>query len=829
MTARSQPTRTPAHRSAPVPAPSAAAGRIDTRPVWQQLLLAIGILWLALAVVFPEIVLQRQVFVSPDYQAPGYFAAAGRAALRAGEYPLWNPFLFLGMPSFASLAFAPWVYPLSEVLGALAKLPLAAPLLWLVFYQLAAGFGVVLLLRDRQVGFWPSLLGGVAFMLMPHLVSLAVFGHGSKLANIAYLPYLALLASKIRTGERRPLWIGLFALTLGLQLLRGHPQIAFYGVLMLVVLAVVEIVSGLRRHVPRAELWRFVGGLALGGVLGVGLAAVVILPVHAYAPESIRGAGEGGGAAYQYATNWSFSPSEMATLWLPSAAGFGEGTYVGTMPFTNFPNYLGQASLLFGVAALVLLRGRWIVFLLALGILALSVSFGRNAPFVYDFFYHYVPFFNRFRVPVMILVLQQLAAATLLGCGCAALLGRLPATLHWRREPQDRDALRVLMAALVVAVFLVLITQPWSGALASRVSQSPRLPAEARAQYGEVARKLLQEDGLRVGALMVAHAAVLLLVWRRKLPLDAAGGLWVALTVADLAAVDRKMVVPQKTWPGVESRTAPAPRREPQASPLVRFLQQQPRRDGAAPVRILPLGAAYSNNQWMAFGIASVGGYHPAKLARFEQIAGSAQQTLDPRLLDLFSARYLVVPGRLQQTTLTPSYEDAEGVVYENPRAMPRAWVTGRWERTAPGEPCRARLLADDFDREHIVLLENDPQPAPDAGATGEARITAFTANRVGVAVTSSAPGLLVLSEAYHSGWRARVNGQVAPVWPADGLLRALPVPAGTSQVELQFTDPALRRGLALTVAALAGVLLLLGASLLRLRRGAAPPVETAA
>lgn len=828
MSARTQSTGTAARRRADASPAEPFAARMDARPGWQQLGLAIVGLWVVLAAVFPEIVLQRQVFLSPDYQAPGYFAAAGRAAMRTGEYPLWNPYLFMGMPSFASLAFAPWVYPLSEVLGALGKLPLAPPLLWLVFYQVAAGFGVFLVLRDRRTGFWPALLGGTAFMLMPHLVSLAVFGHGSKLASIAYLPYLALLAYKIRGGQRRDLWIGLFGLTLGLQLLRGHPQIAFYGVVMLAVLAAVEVVSGLRHRVPRAELLRFAGGLTLGGLLGAGLAAVVILPVHAYAPESIRGAAEGGGAAYQYATNWSFSPSEMATLWLPSAAGFGEGTYVGTMPFTNFPNYLGQASLLFGVAALVLLRGRWIAFLVALGLLALVVSFGRNASLVYDFFYHYVPFFNRFRVPVMILVLQQFAAAVLLGLGCAAILGRLPATLHWRRAPDGRDAVRALVAAAAVALFVGILAQPWSSALAGRVAQNPRLPQEARAVYGEVARKLLQGDGLRIGALLLAHAAVLVLVWRRKLPLDAAGGLWVVLTAADFAAVDRRMVVPQKTWPGVETRTGPARAAEPQPTPLVRFLMQQPR-DGAAPLRILPLGSAYSDNQWMAFGISSVGGYHPAKLARFEQIASSAQQSLDPRLLNLFAARYLVVPSRLQQTSLAPVYEDAAGVVYENPGALPRAWITGRWERTAPGEACRTRLLADGFDREHTVLLETDPVPAPDAGTTGEARVTAFAANRVGVEVTSSAPGLLVLAEAYHSGWRARVNGQPAPVWPADGILRAVPVPAGASRVELQFTDPALRRGLLVTMVALAAILVLTAAPVVRRRRGSAPPAESTA
>src|SRR5262249_1969923 len=122
-------------------------------PAWQQTLAALALLWVALALVFPEIVIERQIYISPDFQTPAYFAATGRAALASGEYPLWNPYIFLGMPSFASLTYTPWVDPVSEVLSLLARLPLAPPLLWLIFYQLAAGLGVYLLLRDRDAGF----------------------------------------------------------------------------------------------------------------------------------------------------------------------------------------------------------------------------------------------------------------------------------------------------------------------------------------------------------------------------------------------------------------------------------------------------------------------------------------------------------------------------------------------------------------------------------------------------------------------------------------------------------------------------------------------------
>ena len=109
-------------------------------------------------------------------------------------------------------------------------------------------------------------------------------------------------------------------------------------------------------------------------------------------------------------------------------------------------------------------------------------------------------------------------------------------------------------------------------------------------------------------------------------------------------------------------------------------------------------------------------------------------------------------------------------------------------------------------------------QPAPDTSAVGTARIVEFTANRLALEVESSAPGLLVLSEAYHPGWRARVNGEARPVLPADCVLRAVPIPVGASRVDFEFTDPALRTGLAMTLAALAVVVGLVLAGIFRER-----------
>jgi hypothetical protein len=797
----------------PLPDPS----RVLARPAWQAHLLALAVIVLALGCVLPELVFQGQVLNAPDYEAPAHFATAGRAAMQAGEYPLWNPYLFLGMPSFASLAFTPYVYPVSELLSALGKLPLAPPMLWLLFYYVMAGYGVFLLARSLDCDFWPSVLGGVLFMLTPHLMSMGIFGHGSKLASTAHLPYLAFLGLKLREPGRRLLWAGLLALALGLQLLRGHPQIAFYGLLMLGLLGAVEIVGALRERRPRAEILRFSAGLAGGVVLGFGIAAVLLLPIHAYAPESIRGATEEGGVAYQYATNWSLSVGEIATFFLPSAAGFGEGTYVGTMPFTNFPNYLGQAVLLFGIASLVLLRGRTLVFLLLLGLLALFVSFGNNLSLVYDLFYHHLPYFNKFRVPVMILVLLQLAASLGAALGATALWGRLPRGLVWRKLPDRRDTTRALVACAVLAALLVIVVQPWSAALAQRVAGNTRIPEEARQVYSGVARKMLQGDGVRVGLSLAALAASLFFLWRRKLPADAAGALLVAITVFDLGAVDRRMVQPQHTWPGTASRVGARHETQMQPTGVARWVLQN-RLAGAAPPRVLPVGSFFMDNSWMSSGLSSVGGYHPAKLARFEKLVQTSQQTLDRRLLDLFAVNYVLLDERIPNGP-EPKYARPDTFLYENPRALPRARVTGRYEVLNSSQDCDTRLLSDAFDRAHVALLETPPEIAPDSSATGTASIRRFTANHVEIDATATAPALLVLAEAWHPDWRATVNGKPARVLPVDCVLRGIEIPAGASKVALQFTCPALRAGLGVTVVSAVVALGLLGGGFWRGRR----------
>jgi len=261
------------------------------------------------------------------------------------------------------------------------------------------------------------------------------------------------------------------------------------------------------------------------------------------------------------------------------------------------------------------------------------------------------------------------------------------------------------------------------------------------------------------------------------------------------------MVRPDRTWPGLTTRVGAAPGAEASANDLMRFLAAN-NADAPAPARILPLGELFTSNEWMEHGIASVGGYHPAKPTRVQALLESGDLLTQPSVMNMLAVQHIVTAEPLRNAP-TPAFAGASGVAYANPGALPRAWVLGHW-RLAPAGACVTALAA--LDPRAEVLLETTPTALPAPEATGTARLVEFKANRVELAVDASAPALVVLSEAYHPYWRAQVNGAPTPVLAANCVVRAVAVPAGASRVVFTYVDPMLRAGLVATVAAACGI-----------------------
>ncbi|MFH1755347.1 MAG: hypothetical protein ABIA59_06550 [Candidatus Latescibacterota bacterium] len=317
-----------------------------------QLPIAVCVIFAAICVLYPELVFQNKIFLAGDTQAAASFAEATKQ-LPAGpsSYPLWNPFLFAGMPSYGSLAYAPNIYPVGLLLWAVKSVVPLPSSSWLLIHTFLLGLGMFLLLRDKGISFLIAVLAACTMMWIPNHVAVGANGHGSQACAVAYIPFALLLWDRMWRGKGILFNGSALAIILGFQMLRAHLQISYYTYALLglhflffAALRLIDAVKGRdsgRSMMPgfllkkfgndgnrasraAAEMVYFASILAVVVAASLLISAVLYLPVHDYSQYSIRGAAEGGGLDYDYATSWSLHPSEMLTFILPYAFGFGK-------------------------------------------------------------------------------------------------------------------------------------------------------------------------------------------------------------------------------------------------------------------------------------------------------------------------------------------------------------------------------------------------------------------------------------------------------------------------------------------------------------------------
>ncbi len=846
--AKKKPAPTHAHRSLPMPA------------WWQNVLSQSGpvywlmvalILSLLLAVIYPGPMMHKKVFLSSDSSNSEAFGAVGDASLEEGHYPLWNPYLFAGMPSFGSLAYPKFVYPPAQFFNFLQQKLAFAPLTWLMGHMLFGGLGMVWLLSRWKLPLSSLILGAVIFLLFPKVVAWGVHGHGSKLGAAMYLPWIVGLALRVQDGGswvRQLRAVGLLGLLLGLQFLRGHVQITYYTLATVGWLSLWNAVhpfeKSLRQMVPALRA-RGLGLVVVGLCLGFLVGAVLLVPVHDYAGISIRGqdTAGGGGVGLDYATGWSLSPDELGTLVLPATAGFGKATYMGLMPFNDYPNYVGFLLILLAAVAWQRQTRGLMIALALFAFLVVQVSFGEG---FYSLLYNYLPFFNKFRVPSMILILLAFSVAMLAPRGVA----------NWQNGQTGFGKPLALPLILAVVGLLSLFAGAAGVAKSAYISQLTDLAAKGGKQAAPVlldqAWLLHKASLIRIGLVCLASAGAF---WYslKSVAFRSRGLVWVlvGLVIMDLAAVNSKIIHPEKSLQSVVSdgrggaRLAPAPT-------LVR--DYVPRQSagpgpGAAVIaeatghnRIWPLGNYGGQNLWMADGIRALGGYHPAKLAQYEQIRKRLYSERPAGRLAAWLAGSTVIfeqafqPAQIEGLKalgmdLDPApLRTGSPTVYRNRSALPRARLVSKWlpvsslpEKDALG-PFLDGIATGQIDVRGTTYLSETPDPVPQTPA-GNLPVPEFVVDsldEVELKVSNPVPALLLLADMMAPGWKVEVDGVSRPLLTADLVLRAVALEAGTHTVRFHYHDPAVRKGLTLTVIGVILILALLAIPmvLIRLRPG---------
>jgi Bacterial membrane protein YfhO len=757
---------------------------------WVALLFAVLVV-----IFFHEVFLGGKTFTSPDTVAPAGFVRMGQQALyQQHTYPLWNPFVFLGMPSFASAAYNPLIYPPDWPLALVQKVVPLPDMTWLLLYYFLGALGMFLLARDWGARPQGALLAGAVFVFAPNLVAVGSHGHGSQLVDSAYLPWMLWLASRwLKRGNLADL--GWLALAGGFQMLRGHVQICFYTWAAIGLYAVVDGVTGLRDPARRVTSLVRVAAVAGAAALAFGIAGFYTLPLRDYAQYSIRGSSDaGGGAGAAYATQWSMAFYELPSVLFPGWVGFGGGNYWGAMPFTDYPNpYLGLVAVLLAVPAFFG-RGRARVFALLLALGAILISFGKYFP-LYGFLYDHLPLFNKFRIPVMVLLLFQLAAALGLAWGWSDVLEARENDAG--RARLDR-ALMILMIAVAIGCFGGFLLQgSWqAGYVSAATSHNPNIPPAVAANDASA----LAGDLAKAGALGLIALGAAWMALRRRLSIPFSTAIVFVILLVELWPVSGRVMKPVIGEPKGDVL-------EVGRNDTVQWLEK------VAPLgtfRIFPIDE-FQSNRFAGFGIASLGGYHPAKPRLFQDLL-DAQAPGMFRWQRLLNVRFILIQRLYQDIPdyLQPVFQGQTNVVLENTLALPRATIVGRYEVVQPDSAIIDSVSLGTQDLAQVTYLASDPhlELGPVDGA--RATIESYRLNDVTIKVSTPGPGLLRLSDEWYPDWKATVDGKPAPILRADYLLRAVPIPAGEHTVVFRYSSPAVRNGLMLTLASLVVVLLLI-------------------
>ena len=311
-----------------------------------QLGYVLATLFILTVILYKDFVTGSQIFASSDYFAPKMISESIKN-LQAiyGEYPYWLPSIFGGMPTIHSLQNISNYYFPNYVLNILKIF--STPEIWTqLLHLIFGGLGVYILLKFLKTNSLTAIIGSISFLLIPYMNVCIVHGHGSQIMTASYFPWICFSLFRLRENITIQN-LGMLAILVGFQLQRGHIQIAYYTWLMIGIFVLFSIISNKTQ-------FKFYYYILIALFSGFLMSISIIWPSYLYSEHSIRSISNGG-AAFEYATNWSFSFSEMITFLVPSFYGFGGATYWGTIEpaMTDFPNYLGLVTIIFTVFALI--------------------------------------------------------------------------------------------------------------------------------------------------------------------------------------------------------------------------------------------------------------------------------------------------------------------------------------------------------------------------------------------------------------------------------------------------------------------------------------------
>jgi len=416
--------------------------------------------------------------------------------------------------------------------------------------------------------------------------------------------------------------------------------------------------------------------------------------------------------------------------------------------------------------------------LLSVSIVALLFSFGRHLPFLSNFLLNYLPGFNKFRVPAMILVILQFSTVILAGFGIKTIIEKI-------RE-DDKKFFDLFQKILITVFVLFVIFLAFSSSLENLSLQhsgdaSKYNPGQLK-QLKTMRLDKLVEDGIQTGIFLIASMGLILLAGREKIGKYPFLILIAILVITDLLLIDSRFLQNVTPQQNIE--------REYQKTDADKFLLQDTEN-----FRIYPLAREFGQNSW-AYYHQTIGGYHGAKLKRYQEIIENCLNAefldripINWNIVNMLNAKYVVFNQKLPIDNLEYAYYDRKEkqTVYLNNTYLPRAWFVKNTELIAESKSIWKKLNDPEFSPAETAIVEKE---VPTTYAPTESSVTpaGFGLHDVKFEVDTDTTSFLTISEIYYpAGWKAFIDGKETEIFATNYILRGIVVPKGEHTIEMKF------------------------------------------
>ncbi len=741
---------------------------------------------------------------------------------QTGEDSQWTNSMFGGMPAYQIRGGTS--YNIYLHIQRLLRLGLPYTTVSVLFIYM---FGFYLLLLSLKFNNWQSILGGISFGFASYNIIIIAAGHITKTYAIAYMA--PVIAGILMTYRKNYLWGGvLTAFALGVEISTNHIQIIYYLAIMVALLVLVQFIYAIIEKQLK-DFAKASAILAVAALLAVLPNITNLATTYEYGKESIRGPSEltdnmhnkSTGLDKDYAMAWSYGVGETTTLMIPNANGGASGaigandkalknvdpnfvqyvaqssSYFGNQPFTSGPVYLGAILIFLFFFGLFTINNSTKWWLLAAAVLGILLSWGKNFEAFTDFFFYYVPLYNKFRTVSMSLVITGLAVPLL----AMMVLKEIIEDKNYIKENKIWFSVSLGVTAGISLIlyitpdsFFSFLSQKEIVGFAAQKEQSAQAAQQMNVYiYGlEQARmEIFKADAIRSFAFIIISAA-LLWIYSAVKPFKESY-LLMALAVlflADMWIVDKRYLnekhFQKKSFARNEFKKTPS--------------DEMILKDADPDYRVLSYLHSPFNDGYTPYYHKSIGGYHGAKLRRYQEIvdrylnyeiqmvAQAYQNDTTGSISGLFSKTNVI-------NMLNTKYVIFKPTEYElNWNALGHSWFVDDYEIVENADAEIAALARFNpkktaiIDKRFKSVTDKLPEAEFFSLDTGYIQLVSYKPNHLTYKSATNKERLAVFSEIYYNkGWNAYVDGFPTEHIRVNYILRGMIIPKGVHNIEFKF------------------------------------------